>query len=159
MSKIRPYIRNIDSSNDTEALANGDVCAALTYNGTFVQARNRARDAKRTALLFLYLIPARKAPCCGSTCWSFRGMRRMSITPIFFLNYLMNPQVIAHITNFIGNANANSAATPLLDASTVADPAVYPPPDQEQRLFVQVEDPPERMRAITRVWQKFKTAQ
>jgi putrescine transport system substrate-binding protein len=157
LSKIRPYIRNIDSSNDTEALANGDVCAALTYNGTFVQARNRARDAKN-GITLSYVIPKE-----GSLLW-FDMLAIPRDAPHvdnahLFLNYLMTPQVIAHITNFIGNANANSAATPLLDASTVADPAVYPPPDQEQRLFVQVEDPPERMRAITRVWQKFKTAQ
>jgi putrescine transport system substrate-binding protein len=157
LSKIRPYIRNIDSSNDTEALANGDVCAALTYNGTFVQARNRARDAKN-GITLSYVIPKE-----GSLLW-FDMLAIPRDAPHvdnahLFLNYLMTPKVIAHITNFIGNANANSAATPLLDASTVADPAVYPPPDQEQRLFVQVEDPPERMRAITRVWQKFKTAQ
>jgi putrescine transport system substrate-binding protein len=157
LSKIRPYIRNIDSSNDIEALANGDVCAALTYNGTFVQARNRARDAKN-GIALLYLIPKE-----GSLLWFDMLVIPRDAPHVdnahLFLNYLMNPQVIANITNFIGNANANSAATPLLDASTMADPAIYPPPDQQQRLFVQVEDPPERMRAITRVWQKFKTAQ
>jgi putrescine transport system substrate-binding protein len=76
-----------------------------------------------------------------------------------FINYLMTPQVIANISNFIGFANANSAASPLLDASIVADAIVYPPRDQQQRLFVQSEDSPEQSRAITRLWQKFKTAQ
>jgi putrescine transport system substrate-binding protein len=76
-----------------------------------------------------------------------------------FINYLMNPTVIARISNFIGNANANSAATPLLDKEIVADAIVYPPPDQQRRLFVQVEDSPEQSRAITRIWQRFKTAQ
>lgn len=41
----------------------------------------------------------------------------------------------------------------------VADAIVYPPPDQQRRLFVQVEDSPEQSRAITRIWQRFKTAQ
>ena len=71
----------------------------------------------------------------------------------------MDPRVIAHISDFIGNANANSAASPLLDASIVADTMVYPSPDQQRRLFVQTEDSPEQSRAITRIWQKFKTAQ
>jgi putrescine transport system substrate-binding protein len=157
LSKIRPYIRNIDSSNDIEALANGDVCAALTYNGTFVQARNRARDANN-GIALRYMIPKE-----GSLLW-FDMLAIPRDAPHvenahLFINYLMNPQVMANITNYIGNANANSAATPLLNASTLADPAIYPPPDQQQRLFVQMEDPPERMRAITRLWQKFKTAQ
>jgi putrescine transport system substrate-binding protein len=76
-----------------------------------------------------------------------------------FINYLMTPQVIANISNFIGFANANSAASPLLDATIVADSIIYPPRDQQQRLFVQSEDSPEQSRAITRIWQKFKTAQ
>ena len=71
----------------------------------------------------------------------------------------MNPQVIARVSNYIGNANANSAASVLLDADLLADAAVYPPPDQMQRLFVQAEDSPGQSRAITRIWQRFKTAQ
>jgi putrescine transport system substrate-binding protein len=50
-----------------------------------------------------------------------------------FINFTMDPQVIAKISNFVGNANANSAASPFLDASIVADEIVYPPPDQQRR--------------------------
>jgi putrescine transport system substrate-binding protein len=157
LSKIRPYVRNIDSSVDTEALANGDICIALTYNGTFVQARNRAREAKNGVSLS-YVIPKE-----GSLLW-FDMLAIPRDAPHvanahLLINYLMSPPVIANITNFIGNANANSAATPLLTASTVADAAVYPPPEVLQRLFVQTEDPPDQLRTITRIWQKFKTAQ
>ena len=48
---------------------------------------------------------------------------------------------------------------PNLDAAIVQDASVYPPPEQQQRLFVQTEDSPEQARAITRLWQKFKTGQ
>lgn len=69
------------------------------------------------------------------------------------------PPVIAKITNFVGFANAIPAALPLLDASIASDTAVYPTPDEQQHLFVQLEDPPEQSRAITRIWQRFKTGQ
>jgi hypothetical protein len=36
---------------------------------------------------------------------------------------------------------------------------VYPTADQQRRLFVQMDDSPEQSRAMTRIWQKFKTAQ
>jgi putrescine transport system substrate-binding protein len=75
------------------------------------------------------------------------------------INYLLDPRVIAKVSNFIGYANANTAAAPLLDASIAADPVIFPPRDQQQRLFVETEDSPEQARAITRIWQKFKTAQ
>jgi putrescine transport system substrate-binding protein len=71
----------------------------------------------------------------------------------------MKPQVIASITNYAGIANGNAAETALLDQSTVADTIIYPTPDQQQGLFVQLEDSAEQARAITRIWQKFKTAQ
>jgi len=155
--KIRPYIRNIDSSIDTEALANGDVCVALTYNGTAFQARRRAEEAKN-GIMIRYVIPDE-----GSLLWfDMLAIPRdapHAANAHLFINYLMNPPVIAHISNFIGNANANSAASPLLDQAIAADATVYPPPDQQRRLFVQMEDSPERSRAITRIWQRFKTAQ
>jgi putrescine transport system substrate-binding protein len=71
----------------------------------------------------------------------------------------LNPRVIANISNAIGFANANAAATPLLDASISADTTIYPTLDQKQRLFVPIEPSPEQTRAITRLWQKFKTGQ
>jgi putrescine transport system substrate-binding protein len=75
------------------------------------------------------------------------------------LNYLMNPNAIAQTSNAIGFANGNAAATPFLDPAIAADPIIYPTPEDRQRLFVQTEDPPEQARAITRLWQKFKTGQ
>jgi putrescine transport system substrate-binding protein len=157
LSKIRPYIRTIDSSINIQAMANGDICIALGYNGDFVQARNRAKEAKN-GMKIGYLIPDE-----GSLLW-FDMLAIPRDAPNvenahLFINYLMNPQVIANISNFIGFANANSAASPLLDASIIADTIVYPTRDQQQRLFVQSEDSPEQSRAITRLWQKFKTAQ
>jgi putrescine transport system substrate-binding protein len=157
LSKIRPYIRTIDSSINIQAMANGDICVALGYNGDFVQARNRAKEAKN-GIKIGYVIPEE-----GSLLWfDMLAIPRDApnvVNAHLFINYLMTPQVIANISNFIGFANANSAASPLLDATIVADSIIYPPRDQQQRLFVQSEDSPEQSRAITRIWQKFKTAQ
>jgi putrescine transport system substrate-binding protein len=157
LSKIRPYIRTIDSTNIIQAMANGDICIALGYNGDFVQARKRAKEAKNGVEIG-FVIPKE-----GSLLW-FDILAIPRDAPNVdsahrFINYLMNPQVIANITNFIGFANANSAASPLLDASIASDPIVFPLRDQQQRLFVQTEDSPEQSRAITRLWQKFKTGQ
>jgi hypothetical protein len=39
---------------------------------------------------------------------------------------------------------------PLLDAAIATDTAIYPAPDQKQRLFAPTEPSPEEARAITR---------
>jgi len=157
LTSIRPYIRNIDSSIGTEALANGDVCMALDYSGTVALARERAQEAKN-GILIDYAIPDE-----GSLLWfdllAIPKDAPHAANAHAFINFLMNPQVIAEDSNFIRNANGNAAATPLLDPSIASDPMIYPPPEVRRRLFVQTEDSPEQMRAITRIWQKFKTAQ
>lgn len=155
--KIRPYVRNIDSGVGTEALANGDICVSLDYNGTVYQARRRAHEAKN-GIEINFVIPEE-----GSLLW-FDMLAIPRDAPNvanahLFINYLLEPAAIAGVSNFIGNANANIAATPLLDAALAADAMVYPPADEQRRLFVQTEDPPEQSRAITRIWQRFKTAQ
>jgi putrescine transport system substrate-binding protein len=155
--QIRPYIRNIDSSIGTEALANGDICMALDYSGTVFQARQRAIEAHNGRDLNFVL------PREGSLLW-FDMLAIPRDAPNIanahlFINYLMDPRVAANNTKAIGNANANSAATPLLDPLIASDTIVYPTHDQQERLFVQMQDSPEQSRAITRLWQKFKTAQ
>jgi len=157
LAKIRPFIRNIDPSSDIQAMANGDICIALAYNGNVVQARKRAKEA-RNGIKIDYLIPEE-----GTLLWFDllaipRDAPHVS-NAYLLIDYLMKPQVIANITNSIGYANANLAATPLLDASIAADAAIYPTPDQQRRLFVQMEYSPEQLRIVTRIWQKFKTGQ
>jgi putrescine transport system substrate-binding protein len=157
LMRIRPYIRNIDSSIDTEELANADICVALTYNGSFTQARRRAREAQNGVTL-AFVIPDE-----GSLIW-FDMLAIPRDAPHVanahaFINYLMDPQVIADDSKFIVNANANAAATPLLDPSISSDPVIYTPPEVQRRLFVETEDSPEQSRIITRIWQKFKTGQ
>jgi putrescine transport system substrate-binding protein len=157
LAAIRPYIRNIDTSGDIEALANGDVCVALTYNGDFVQARKRAIEAKNGQQLRFVL------PDEGSTQW-FDNLAIPRDAPHpdnahALINYLMDPQVIAHITQAIGFANANAKATPLIDSAILGDPAVYATLEQRRRLTPPAEYSPEQLRAITRLWQRFKTGQ
>lgn len=157
LAKIRPYIRTIDSSSYIEALANGDICIALGYNGDIVQARNRAKEAKN-GITIDYVIPTE-----GSLLW-FTMLAIPKDAPHVanahvFINYLMDPQVIANITNAVGFANAIPVSSSLLNGSIASDTAIYPTPDEQQHLFVQAEDSPEQSRTITRLWQKFKTGQ
>lgn len=155
--KIRPFIRNIDSVNIIQSIANGDICIALGYNGDFVQARNRAREAKNGNEI-AFAIPKE-----GSLLWfDMLAIPKDAPHPAnahALINYLLAPQVIAEISNNIGFANANIQATPLLNASVAEDPVVFPPREVQQRLFVQTEDSKEQQRAITRLWQRFKTGQ
>jgi putrescine transport system substrate-binding protein len=157
LTKIRPYIRNINSSEYIEALANGDLCLSVGYNGDVMQARDRARDAAK-GIEIKYVVPKE-----GSILWfDMLAIPKDAPDPdsaYAFMNYMMTPQVIADVSNFKRYANANLAAQPLVLKEVKEDPGIYPTPEQRQSLAVQLADSPEQTRAITRVWQKFKTGQ
>jgi putrescine transport system substrate-binding protein len=157
LTKIRPYIRNINSSEYIEALANGDLCIAVGYNGDVMQARDRAREANK-GIEIKYFVPKE-----GSILWfDMLAIPKDAPDPdsaYAYLNYIMTPKVIADISNFKRYANANAASQPLVLASVKDDPGIYPPPEQRQKLAVQLADSADQTRAITRVWQKFKTGQ
>ena len=155
--KIRPFVRNINTSGYIEALANGDICIGVGYNGDAVQARRRAQEAGN-GMVIDYVIPKE-----GALVW-FDTLAITKDAPHpanahALLNYLLDPYVIADVTNAVGFANANAAALPMIRQSIAADTAIYPTRDELARLFVQTVDTPEQSRAITRIWQKFKTGQ
>jgi putrescine transport system substrate-binding protein len=76
-----------------------------------------------------------------------------------FINYIMTPRVIADISNFKRYANADAQAQSLLEPAVRDDPGIYPPHEQTEKLAVQLADSADQTRAITRVWQRFKTGQ
>lgn len=59
-----------------------------------------------------------------------------------FLNYLLRPNVVAHISNHVFYANANKAATPLVSAKVRNNPSIYPPANVRAKLFtLKVQNP------------------
>jgi putrescine transport system substrate-binding protein len=154
---IRPYVRTIDTSGEIEAMANGDICISVGYSGDFVQANKRANEA-RNGIQIGYVLPEEG---------SLLGLDFLAIPKDAvhvdnahkFINYMMDPHVAANISNYIGFANANLAATPFLNPAIASNSAIYPTPDQLKRVTVQMETSGEQSRTITRIWQKFKTGQ
>jgi putrescine transport system substrate-binding protein len=157
LAKIRPYIRNFSSSEYIEALANGDLCVAVGYNGDVLQARDRAKEAGK-GIEIKYAVPKE-----GTILWfDMLAIPKDAPDPdsaYAFMNYMMTPSVIADVSNFKRYANANLASQSFVLPAVKDDPGIYPPPELRQKLTLQLADSPEQTRAITRVWQKFKTGQ
>jgi putrescine transport system substrate-binding protein len=71
----------------------------------------------------------------------------------------LTPQVIADVSNYVRFANGNAAATPLVQPAVRDDPGIYSPPALQEKLAPFLGDSPEQIRALTRMWQTFKTGQ
>lgn len=153
--KIRPYVQYFHASKYISDLANGNVCAVIGFNGDIVQAAASAREAKN-GIDIAYSIPDE-----GSTLWL-----DMVVMPknapherngYAYMNYLLEPKVIANISNSIHYANPNSAADAFVDPAVKQDLAIYPPKSVMDKLFT-VEDLPAAIaRLSTRLWTKLKT--
>ena len=152
---VRPHIKYFSSTKMMQDLGNKEVCIAMSWSGDFAQAAARADEAGVDINLD-YTVPIE-----GSTSW-FDG----SFIPVdaphphnahLFLNYLMRPQVVADISNYIFYANANLAATELVNADIVANPAIYPDDDVRQRLRAPKVLAPKTERLRTRIWARVMT--
>jgi putrescine transport system substrate-binding protein len=76
-----------------------------------------------------------------------------------FIDYLLEPEVIAEITNTVGQANGNAASLPHVAESIRDDPAIYPSSDVYRRLTIDRTWSPEQTREVNRAWTRIKTAQ
>jgi putrescine transport system substrate-binding protein len=153
--KVRPYIRKFDSQGYINDLTSGDLCIAMSWSGDYATAQARAAEANVKVKL-AYTIPKE-----GSNLW-FDGMLIPRDAPhpgnaLTFLNYIMEPKVIAACTNFTNYANANQAADPYVEPKILNDPAIYPDPETLKRMFGTTVKSAKFMRLMTRAWTKVKT--
>ena len=152
---IRENIRYFNSSRYIDDLANGEICVALGYNGDVIQARDRAEEAG-TGVDIGYVIPKE-----GAIRW-FDAMAIPADAPNkteahAFIDFLLKPDVIAPITEFVGYASANSAAKALVSEDLRNDPAVYPPEDVIGKLVDTRKLPLEENDARQRAWTTIKS--
>lgn len=155
LMKIRPFIRYIDTQRMITDLANGEICLAVGYSGDILQARDRA-DENKTGHEVSYSIPKE-----GSIIW-FDSYLVTKDAPHpknahTFINYMLRPEVIAAVTNYVNYPNGNAAATEHVAAEVRDDPGVYPPPEVRAKLTPDLADTEETTRVMTRLWTKFMT--
>ena len=155
--EIRPYVRYFHSSKYVSDLANGNICIAAGFSGDVFQAAARAEEAGK-GIEIAYSIPKE-----GGNLWfdmlAIPGDAQNVDEAHAFINYLLKPEVIASVSDYVGYANPNLKAGELMDQEVRNDPSVYPPQEVLDRLYVSAELPPKIMRLMTRSWTKVKSGQ
>ena len=157
LQAIRPFVRYFHSSQYISDLANGETCLALGFSGDVFIAAAQAEEAGNGNEI-AYSVPKE-----GAQQW-FDMMAIPADAPnpegaLAWINFIMDPQVTADITNYVWYANANTAAMPLVDAEVRDDPAIFPTPDVLAKLFPTEVYDARTDRVITRLWTTVKTGQ
>jgi putrescine transport system substrate-binding protein len=153
---VRPYIRAFDSSEYMNGLANGEFCISMSWSADYATSRARARAAGIDVHLS-FTVPREGANI------SFDALLIPADAPHpvaahKFLNFILEPRVIAAITNEIHYANDNRAANAYVHPEILSDPTIYPTPEIQARLYQSAEVAPALERLRTRTWTRIKTA-
>lgn len=154
---VRPFIRYFHSSQNISDLANGEICVAHGWSGDMLQSRDRAAEAN-AGVVIDYTIPKE-----GAGVW-FDMMAIPNDAPHpdnahKFINFMMDAQIAADITNYVYYANANAASMPLIEAEVTEDTAIYPTAETKENLFSIRAHTPKYDRLLTRTWTRIKTGQ
>ncbi len=154
---VRPYIRTFDSNDYWHQLASKEICLAIAWSSDYSVAQIRAREDGTGAHLAFTL------PKEGSNI-TYNAFLIPASSPHpeaahKFLNFILDPKIIAEITNDIHYGNDNLAARPYVNPGILQDPAIYPPPELRVGLYLPSEFGPDYDRLRTRVWTHIKTGQ
>ena len=155
LSALRPYITYFHSSQYINDLANGDICVAIGWSGDVMQAKARAEEAKNGVEVD-YIIPKEGALIFYDMLAVPKDAKHPE-NAMAFINYLMKPDVIAKISNYVSYASGNKASLPLVDAAIRNNPNIYPTDEMKPKMFTLKVLPQKVNREITREWTKVKT--
>jgi len=155
LAGLRPHIRHMNTAQLIDDMAVGELCLALMWNGDANIASHRAGEAE------LDFKVAYRLPKEG-TLVSFDNMAIPMDSPNVdaahqFINYLMEPKVIADISNEVYYPNPNKAATPFVEEDMRLDPNLYPDEDMQKKLFTEKLLSDADLQARTRAWTNFRT--
>lgn len=157
LESIRPHVRYFHSSQYISDLANGEICVAIGFSGDIFIAADRAAEAGN-GVEIAYSVPKE-----GAQQW-FDLMAIPADAPNpeaahAFINFVMQPQITADITNYVYYANANAASMDMVAPEIAGDPAIFPPAEVREKLFPTVTHDARTDRLITRLWTRVKTGQ
>ena len=121
---IRPYIRTFDSNQYYTELAANEICLAIAWSSDYSVAQQLAREDGTGAHLAFTL------PKEGSNI-TYNAFLIPASAPHpeaahKFLNFILDPKVIAEITNDIHYGNDNLASRPFVDQRHLGRPGHLP---------------------------------
>ncbi|MBQ8707093.1 MAG: polyamine ABC transporter substrate-binding protein [Succinivibrionaceae bacterium] len=151
---IRPYIRYFHSSQYIADIATGDVCLVIGWSGDIMQGRDRAVEAKNGVVVD-YVVPKE-----GALVWydmmAIPADAQNVENAYKYINYILEPKVIADISNYTSYSNVVSESTQFLDPELVANPNVNIPAELMPKMFMIKPHDTKINKTINTLWTKIK---
>lgn len=146
---IKPYLFSYDSDQFEDLIAADEVVYGHGWSGDYFAA---AEEDER----IWYIIPAE-----GGVVWAdnlcIPKTSKAAYTAEVFINYILQPEVAAQITNFTWFGSPVEAANEFIDPEILEEPAIYPPDDVMAKLEW-IQDVGEATPIYERIWTEVKAA-
>jgi putrescine transport system substrate-binding protein len=152
---VRPYVRAFDSVEYLTNLANQEACLVMGWSSDAAVTRAQLH-AMASNVHIAFTVP-KEGACISYDAFLIPASAPNLEAAYRFLNFTLEPKVIAAITNEIRYGNNNRAADRYVDPEVLQDPTIYPTPETKTRLFQQAEANAATERIRTRAWTRVKS--
>ncbi|MCC5946862.1 MAG: spermidine/putrescine ABC transporter substrate-binding protein [Nitriliruptoraceae bacterium] len=130
IAQARDWTATYTSDQYSELLLTGETVAGHGYSGNFIDNFFGADDPDR----YTYIIPEE-----GATIWTdnmaiLQGASS-PCTAHTFINFILDAENGAELTNWTYYASPNAAASEFIDEEITGDPTIYPSEEVEANLF------------------------
>lgn len=129
--QAKDYITAFDTDQYDENLVNGEIAVSHGYSGNFFAAFAATDDPDNWA----YVIPEE-----GATVWidnmAVPAVSEHPCTAHTFINYLLDAENGAALTNWNYYASPNAAAEEFIDEEVLTDDTIYPSAELEEKLEI-----------------------
>jgi putrescine transport system substrate-binding protein len=153
VTAIRPYIKAFVPST-IDPLATGDACVAFSYSGDAIQAIARVKEAGGKPLA--YSIPKEAAELWFDTL-AVPVDAPNPDAAFAYINFVLQPKVMAGISDVTSYPNAVAESKPLLDKEISGNPNIYPSAEQMAKFFTVKHVSQKADKERTRAWTRIKT--
>lgn len=150
----RPNIKRFTSSGFINALARGDVCAAIGFGGDLNIAKRRAEEAGGKEKIEVMM------PKEGVGIWvdSFAIPKDANnvLNAHRYINYFLTPEVAVKNGDFVTYAPSSLPAKALMDKQFSSDHSIFPSDEDLANSFIMVPLAPDALKEMVREWQQLK---
>ncbi len=155
LMKVRPDITKFASGGQIDDLASGNICVAYGWAGDFNLARKRSIENKSEQNI-VALVPKTGGLMFMDT-MAIPADAPHPNNAHLFINYVLQPKVVAAITNTVTYANPNKAATEFVDPEIKNNKSIFLSDEDIKKLVPPSVEDNATKRNVTRLYTQFKT--
>ena len=145
---IMKNVRYMHSSQYGNDLASGEVCVSVGWSGDVQLAAQKAKEAGLDEIK--YIIP-KEGALMGYDMLAIPKDAKNKDNAYKFLDFIMRPEVIAEISNYVRYANANKEATKFVDKEITDNKGIYYDAEKLKRMHIVI--PKDSVvKLLTRTW-------